>query len=140
MLVERRVVLARHRSGTSRYHLLPGGGVGYRETIEDALQREIHEETGLSAKIVRPLFINDTIDPQGPRHIVNLTFLADVTGGAITTKPSDKRVEGVDLVDPAKLSELDLRPPLADAIRLAIEAGLDRCETRYLGPLFTAGR
>jgi ADP-ribose pyrophosphatase YjhB (NUDIX family) len=140
MLMDGKVVLARHRAGALTYHLLPGGGVNYRETIEDALVREIREETGLSARIGKPLFVSDTIDPRGPRHVVNLTFLAHVVGGEITTTPADPRVEAVDLVSPSDLSELDLRPPMASALVDAITQGLDTFQACYLGSLFTANR
>jgi 8-oxo-dGTP diphosphatase len=137
MLLDGKVVLARHRTGTSTYHLLPGGGVGYRETVEEALVREIREETGLHARLSRLLFINDTIDPNGWRHLVNLTFLAEVTGGEITSDPKDARVEAVDLMEPEALGELDLRPPLAPYIAQAFADGLENAPARYLGSLFS---
>jgi 8-oxo-dGTP diphosphatase len=140
MVVDGKIVLARHRAGKAIYHLLPGGGVGYRETVEEALVREVREETGLDASIVRPLFISDTIDPRGPRHVINLTFHATVRGGELTDSPDDSRVEAVDLVDPAHLSNLDLRPPVAAEILDALARGLDKAPARYLGSLFTEGR
>lgn len=132
------LVLVRHRAGASTYHLLPGGGVRYRETLGDALVREVEEETGLQVRCGRPLLINDTIDPDGPRHVVNITFDATVTGGSLTHRPKDPRIEAVELVEADRLLTLDLRPPIAEAIAgiLADPAG---AQAAYLGPLFTPG-
>ena len=140
MIHDGKVVLVRHRAGSATYHLLPGGGVDYRETVEDALSREVLEETGLEARLVRPLFINDTIDPSGSRHVVNLTFLAEITGGRITDKPADRRVEAVELVALEQLADLDLRPPLAPYLLEAFSEGLESATTRYLGSIFSAAR
>lgn len=139
MRVGERVVCVRHRAGSDVYHLLPGGGVGYRETVGDALRREVLEETGFEIEVGEPLFINDTIDPHGPRHVVNLTFAAVVTGGRITSSPADKRVECVDLIEPADLLSLDLRPPLGPHILEVLDnPGTSRAS--YLGSLFSAPR
>jgi len=137
MVLDGRVVLVRHRAGSARYHLLPGGGVDWGETLEEALVREIAEETGLQASAGRLLFVNDTIDPSGGRHVVNITFEATVTGGEITTTPADPRVEAVDLYSPSELGRLDLRPPMAETI-VAWIAGVTPTSP-YLGSLFTPG-
>jgi ADP-ribose pyrophosphatase YjhB (NUDIX family) len=129
-----KVVLVRHRARDSSYHLLPGGGVDYRETLAEALVREVAEETGLVVEIGPPILINDTIDPAGSRHVVNITFTAAVVGGEITDAPQDSRVEAVELVDPADLATLDLRPPLAEAITTVLDGSA--LSTSYLGSLF----
>lgn len=138
IVIDGRVVLVRHRAGSSTYHLLPGGGVRHRETLEDALVREVAEETGLVVRMGRPLLISDTIDPHGQRHVVNLTFAADVVGGEITDTPADERVEAVDLVEPSSLSSLDLRPPFADALERIVSG--ESVQAEYLGSLFSEGR
>jgi len=135
-MIDGQVVVVRHRAGDATYHLLPGGGVTYRETLADAVVREAREETGLEVRVGSPLLINDTVDPVGSRHLVNITFAAEVIGGSLTDDPDDKRVEAVELVDPDALTTLDLRPPFAEEIIRMIEAG-PAARAEYLGSLFT---
>lgn len=133
---EGRIVLVRHRKGDEVYHLLPGGGVEAGESVGDALAREVREETGLIARAIRPLFISDAIAPDGSRHMVQLTFLGEVTGGELTATPSDPRVEAVDLAVPDDLAAYDLRPPMGEALRLAAKDGFSG-EAVYLGVLWS---
>ncbi len=129
------IVLVRHEKDGVAYHLLPGGGVEVGETIETALRREVLEETGLDSRLVAPLFVSDSIDPDGDRHMVQLTFLAAVTGGDLAGTPADAAVVGVEIVDARGLDALDLRPPMADALLNASRDAFN-VPARYLGALW----
>lgn len=133
--VDDRLVLVRQSRGGTPYHLLPGGGVKRGETIAEALRREVAEETGLAVGIVRPLFISDSLSPDGTRHLVNLTFLADVESGTLGPT-ADASILGVELVNLSDLAELDLRPPIGQQLASAWASGFD-VPAVYLGPLWT---
>ena len=109
------------------------------EALASALVREVREETGLEVTVGEPLFVSDTIDPSGGRHVVNLTFAARITGGGVTDRPSDDRVEAVDLVEPSALMDLDLRPPFASELARAAAEGFSG-PARYLGSLWAPER
>jgi len=130
------LVLVRHAKAGIAYHLLPGGGVEAGESIDEALRREVLEETGLECRVAAPLFISDSIDPHGLRHMVQLTFLASVVGGELVDRPLDPAVMSIEVVDPSDLATLDLRPPMAGAL---YDASLDSFDVpaRYLGALWT---
>lgn len=65
---EGRVLLVRQGGGPFKGHwLLPGGGVEPGESLEDALRREIREETGLSVRDARPVASYDVVVDGVPR-------------------------------------------------------------------------
>ncbi len=76
-------LLAMH-DGVSPYFYLPGGRVRLHEASADALRRELREELGLEAKIVRPLWVNEgffTEDVTGERfHELCFYYLVDAGG------------------------------------------------------------
>ncbi|MDZ4654515.1 MAG: NUDIX hydrolase [Coriobacteriia bacterium] len=139
ILIGGKLLLVRQRKGGEPYYLLPGGGVNRGETLEQALRREVREETGLECSVGAPILINDTIAPTGGRHLVNITFHAEATGGALLEHPTDRTIEGIELVELSALEGLDLRPPIAQAVLAVIESGF-HAPAHYLGSMWAEDR
>lgn len=67
--------------------IIPGGGINFeKETVEEALVREIHEEAGITIKNIKPLaFITDN-EPNKHgvmTYFVHLVYTADYDSGEI---------------------------------------------------------
>ncbi len=129
-----RLLLVRHRKEGEDYYLLPGGGVKWGESMEEALRREVREETGLEVQAGRLLCVSETLYPDGSRHIVNLVFRGLEKGGEIRPS-SDPRVEASVFVDLGDLPGLRLYPPMATFLQKACVPGY-RARGEYLGRLW----
>ncbi len=64
--------------GNYDYYELPGGGVNNNESIEEAVIREAHEETGVSAFIVDKIGVVNDYYNLIHRHNINYYFLLKV--------------------------------------------------------------
>jgi 8-oxo-dGTP diphosphatase len=82
-LVNKKLLLVRHRLVAGKYNLWspPGGGVAYGETVHACLVREFKEETGLTVKPGRFLFVSEFL--QEPLHAVELFFEVQVLEGEL---------------------------------------------------------
>ena len=79
------VFLVLTRSETDTYKPcefdLPGGKINYGEKLEDALRREVKEESNLEIEILKPLHAWSVL--QSERHLVGVTYLADYVSGEV---------------------------------------------------------
>ncbi len=83
VLLDRGRILTMHDE-RSPYFYLPGGRVRMGERAEDAVLREVREELGIEARIVRPLWLSQSFFTedvaQVDYHELCLYFLLDASG------------------------------------------------------------
>lgn len=82
------LVMHRNKFG-QQYYTLVGGGVGVSETPEQALYRELHEETGIQIANPRLVFLEDSGDMYGLQHV----FLCEYTGGEVALRPDSDEAQ-----------------------------------------------
>lgn len=120
---EDRVVLvqASRRSDLVGRWFLPGGGVDHGEHPDDAVVREVREETGLDVRAlaVRQV-LTDLVDlpHRGVQvHTVRLVYDVEVLGGRLAAEV-DGSSERLAMVTPAEAAALPLAPYVARALGL----------------------
>lgn len=107
LIEDDQVLLLKQDTDTCRSWSLPGGKVEERETVNEALTREMREETGLQVEVGRLLYVCDHITDAV--HVVHLTFQVRRIGGRageVAAGADTRPIRGVEFV---KLSELPAR-------------------------------
>lgn len=96
---DRLVAIKRRYYPYQGLYCLPGGIVEYGEKVEDAVVREVKEETGLDTRVVSlvGVYSDPERDPRG--HVISLAFELEVLGGELASGSDASEVGLLDLDD-----------------------------------------
>lgn len=115
-----KLLLVRHQAtlGNSAFWAPPGGGLQYGESVEECLVREVREETGLSTRVKRFLFVNELLEV--PLQAVELFFELEIVSGELSKGYDPEASAEAQLIEEvAFLSNAAIRQiPLADKHRI----------------------
>lgn len=122
------LLLVKHKKDDSIYWLLPGGGLEAGETLIEALEREVLEETSLTIKQTKLIFISDSISPLNEKHIVQLVFKCEIESGELSVNP-DYRLCDAKFVSFSRIKDISLRPNIKKEL-------IEYLENGYSGKLY----
>ncbi|MDP8242735.1 MAG: NUDIX hydrolase [Candidatus Hinthialibacter antarcticus] len=119
-----KVLLVQHQKNDQHYWLFPGGGVEFGETLQEAVAREMMEETNLDVEVGELIMVSESIPPDKHRHVINYYFLATVVGGEMKLG-DDKYLFDLQWHPMEKLPGMMIFPAVAPEIVQRLQDGAD---------------
>lgn len=105
-----KLLMIRTRKWSGRWGI-PGGKIERGESAEDALHREVSEETGLRLKSARFVMVQDCVDSEEfhrPAHFLLLNYAAEAGAGDVRL---NDEAEEFRWVTPSEAAGMDLNRP-----------------------------
>jgi len=107
-------ILLIHRKKEGReYWVFPGGGIEEGEKGEEAVLRELEEETGLKGKLIKLTFFDVNFGANHPFYLVEVNSSKVKLGGSELERNSENDWYNPEWVSLSKLSNLNLLPESA---------------------------
>ena len=126
---DNRLLLVQHEKDSKTYWLLPGGGVGLGERLQDSLVREFTEELNQQVTVMDLLLVVETVSPQG-EHILQPTFLVTAENIDDIHLGSDKRVVDYSFFRQDTINEVTLYPDIKEELLVFLQSS--RIDQRYV--------
>lgn len=104
-----RLLLVRRASRRGRGNWqVPGGFIEPRETIEEAVVREVSEEAGVEAEVEGVLGVRSRVDPESGNSLYIILLLRGLAGDP---KPDDHEVDRAGYFSLEEIRQLEPLPP-----------------------------
>ncbi len=113
LIKENQILLARHDGlgDAGQLWIPPGGGVEFGEPLNNALQREFLEETGLAVEVKNLLMVSEFLKP--PLHAIEFFFRVELISGTLKTGSDPEMPSQTQLLQEVRfwpLTDLKLMP------------------------------
>ena len=118
LIENNQLLLVKQRVSPGRAWSLPGGRVEAGETLDEAIKREMLEETGLEIKVEKLLYVCDKTDCDPP--ILHITFLLSKAGGKMllpTNAFDNNPISDIKFVDFRDLMDLGFTEKFAHIVK-----------------------
>ena len=118
LLENKQLLVVKQRVSPSRAWSLPGGRAEAGEQLDEAIKRELFEETGLKTIVEKLLYICEKTDCSPP--ILHISFLLSRVDGEIalpTNEFDDNPISDVRFVDFDNLLELGFGTKFVDIVK-----------------------
>ena len=111
------ILLIEHTKKDKKYWLVPGGGVDWGESTEQALIREYKEETNLDIEVKDFFFFFEAISPDKNKHVINLYFLVIVKNDSEPMKIGDEsNLSDLRYVSKEEIKDIKLYPNIKEQL------------------------